>query len=286
MSEEQSYSYQMSAEQFFVLHAMMRLPAVMGFTDPYRGWLRQELEEHTPQVVEQLEQKGWMKRTERDEEWEIEPLLAAVIAACASDTAVHLFKKRQQEAAYEGYLHITPHLVVERIEEQGQDDIVISVSPLANAVLSRDIVRRFFPVLTEEQLVQITHFPVIRLPELTWEKWIQLNKEERYVHLQSLDQRGWPKGMRDTLVSIAAATVYATARSYRRFYGIWKSEQCGFMLADQMLFNMWNSPTSLLITPYDQTRTEGFVERLFTDAITEAEEGLHGQDLSDASTVR
>lgn len=285
MSEEHSYSYRMTSEQYFVLHAMMRLPAVMGYTDPYRGWLRSELEERTQQVIQQLEKKGWISRSSSNGEWEIDSLLAAILAACASDTAVQLYKQRQHEEGYEGYLYITPHLVVERIEELEQNTTMIVVSPLANAALSRDVLRRFFPVLHEDQSAQITQFPRISLPVATWDEWLRLKDEDRHAHIQPLNKQGWPDGLQAALEVPQSSSILATAKSYRRYHGVWQSEQCGYMLVNKMLLNIWNSPASLLITPYNQVRTQAFVDRLFAEAIMQAEEGSHGQDLSNAPTV-
>lgn len=136
-------TFHFTVSEFYFITQMLGLQHIAGFTDPFPGYLIEELEEEFSKVRRQLMDRGVLLEKEGSEELEIDELLGLCLACCGSDTAVYLKKTILGEGDYEAFLYFTPSLVVERTWSAGG---VITISPLANPELTMNILAKFFPL--------------------------------------------------------------------------------------------------------------------------------------------
>lgn len=254
-------------EQFFIMAGMLRLNEIIGFKDPYRGWLVAEIKERSFQVINELAAKGWITKNEAGE-WEVDDLIGVCVAACSSNLALKAYKKRASDnEVYEGYLYLTPRLVVERTEEMEDGVPVVSLSPISDAVLIQDVLTRFYPALSEEMEREITMFQDIVIPGLSWEQWRELNVEERSEKFCEAAAEELPEGVEEWAIRPDSAEILAWFERCERIDGIGHFETCGFAYTDGMLIGITNKEAGVTFFPYSKRFVEQFVQQTIAIAL-------------------
>lgn len=131
---------------FFLLH-MLEGIGIAGVADPYRGYLMDELEEEWEQQKCNLLEAGLL--IQKGDELEVEPVMEAFMAVMESPYAMRLQIVRRGVSVYDGYMHIFPQMVVERIEDEKRME-TFRISAIANAQLAIMFLEHVFPADSPE----------------------------------------------------------------------------------------------------------------------------------------
>lgn len=194
----ESYTYEMTTKEFFFLTQMLGLKNIAGYSDPYKGYLMEELEEEYSELQAGLVNKGWLKmeqgqeneedqeKTERKATYtDMNEALALCLAITGSSQVVQLSKQVVDGEDYKGFLYFHPKLVVEVVYSESGE---VAVTPVSDPLGTMDALRGFFPLtLRSNRTFKQT------LTECNWAKWTELGKEGQLELLKvqggaSLDQ--------------------------------------------------------------------------------------------------
>ncbi|UNK17390.1 hypothetical protein MNQ98_23380 [Paenibacillus sp. N3/727] len=133
-------------ELFFLMH-MLESSGIAGFADPYRGSLKDELEEEWGQCKQNLLEAGLL--IQKEDELEVEPVMEAFMAVMDSPYAMRLQIIRRGIPVYDGYMHMLPQMVIERIEDEEKRD-TFRISAIANVQSATMFLEHVFPADSSE----------------------------------------------------------------------------------------------------------------------------------------
>lgn len=133
-------------ELFFLVH-MLEGSGIAGFADPYRGYLIEELEEEWEKCKNNLLKAGLL--IQKEDELEVELVMEAFMAVMDSPYAMRLQIIRRGVSVYDGYMHMLPQMVIERIEDEELRN-TFRISAVANAQLAMMFLEHVFPADSAE----------------------------------------------------------------------------------------------------------------------------------------
>lgn len=186
----ESYTYEMTTKEFFFLTQMLGLKNIAGYSDPYKGYLMEELEEEYSELQAGLVNKGWLKmeqgqEAEEDQEkkerkatyTDMNEALALCLAITGSSQVVQLSKQVVGGEDYKGFLYFHPKLVVEVVYSESGE---VAVTPVSDPLGTMDALRGFFPLtLRSNRTFKQT------LTECSWAKWTELGREDQLELLKT-----------------------------------------------------------------------------------------------------
>lgn len=149
---------------------MLSVDQIAGYSDPFRGYLMDEIEEEWEVTLPILIRKGYLIRNDTKGTYEVDGALALCIEVCGSNYAVRATKHIDGLGDYEGFLFFTPELAVEWTDD-GHGNMFIC--PVANAPLSIDVLYGLFPLNMSSEKKWI-----IELSQVTWREWIVYSSEQ------------------------------------------------------------------------------------------------------------
>ncbi|MBP1903396.1 hypothetical protein J2Z32_000008 [Paenibacillus turicensis] len=191
--ETESFTFEMTNKEFFFLTQMLGLSKIAGYSDPYKGYLMEELEGEYSEIQAELVNKGWLKMKQGQENKEnqenhekqekkanytdMNEALALCLAITGSSQVVQLSKQVVDGEDYTGFLYFHPKLVVEVIYGESGE---VQITPVADPLGTMDALRGFFPLtLRSNRTFKQT------LTECNWAHWKGLGKEKQLALLQS-----------------------------------------------------------------------------------------------------
>lgn len=128
-------------ELFFLMH-MLESHDIVGFADPYRGYLIDELEAQWEECKQNLLKAGLL--IQKEDELEVEPVMEAFMAVMDSPYAMRIQLIRGGASVYDGYMHMLPQMVIERIEDEEASQ-TCRISAIANVQLATMFLEHVFP---------------------------------------------------------------------------------------------------------------------------------------------
>ncbi|MCG7215157.1 hypothetical protein [Paenibacillus mucilaginosus] len=170
---EDTYRYALSREGLFFLSELLGCGQPLGWQDPFQGFLAAEIEERWIHSRKELIDHGLLSDGPSGS-IEVDPLAGACVAVCGSGHALHIRKAQKGRAVYEGWLHLTPALVVERCESDEQPGR-LQLSPIANLELALGEVERIFPAASRGQGKEAVSFV---MTSDVWRQLEQLGQEK------------------------------------------------------------------------------------------------------------
>ncbi|NMO94321.1 hypothetical protein [Paenibacillus lemnae] len=142
----QEWVREIGQRELFFLMNMVEHNGIAGFSDPYSGYLIDELEDEWAKIRGQLLERELLMADGDD--LAIEPVLEAFLAVLDSSYAVRLELKRGGKTVYDAYLHLLPQMVVERVQTDsgdGEGNHAIRLSAIASLELSLPLIEQVFP---------------------------------------------------------------------------------------------------------------------------------------------
>lgn len=239
---ETEWTFPLSAEQFFFLTQIMGVHHVAGFKDPFQGYLSSELETQYKLIEQDLVKEGYLISKEGGIGYDLNEMLGASIAATGSENVIFVKKFIADVGQFEGYFYFMPNIVVERTCDDINDMIL---TPVANAVLSINVIKGLFPLTLRSRSTN----PSIIIPECTWEQWDGLEKREK---LDLLISSGCATDMAEDILNV----IYSANRSgsmvfMKRSGYMWHQEGYHYaQLGEELYLVRELSSDSIQIEPY------------------------------------